>query len=208
MDSVDEGAYPERDTAGNAVERDTWGDDTDSSTENETQIITPGSPVSFVDIIQAELQELQETKEVYIAVKGYERSGLHIKYHLPHDGKILDDIARKVMREFKDTYNRNLYISVDTMIKLCDGLYVQPPETEGEYVELDPEETGAPVQFDSRLANIISNGDSPAGSSRRVVFALFGGNDLMVLNHAERLNRWLMNTKADVETELWQQMGE
>ena len=204
MDNDTPSAFPERDSTDS--ERVTWGDNTDSD-ENETQIITPGTPVSFVDVIQAELRELQESKEVYIAVKGYERSGLHVRYHLPNDGKILDDISRKVMREFKDQYNRNLHTSVDTMIKLCDGLYIQPPEAEGEYVELDPEQVGEPVQFDSRLADIISNGSS-IGTARQVVFALFGNNDLMVMSHAERLNRWLMNTKADVETELWQQMGE
>lgn len=201
MEPVNEGAYPEKD---NADTESTWGD---NESEDETQIITPGTPVSFVDVIQAELQELKESKEVYIAVQGYERSGLHVKYRLPNDGKVLDNISRKVMREFKDAYSRNLHISMDTMINLCEGLYVQPPEAEGEYVELDPDATGEPVQFDSRLAEIVSNGTS-ISTARQVVFALFGNNDLMILNHAERLNRWLMNTKADVETELWQQMGE
>ena len=204
MDDEGNSGYPERVETADEV---AWGSDTDTEIDAETKIITPGTPVSFVDIIQSELQELQESKEVYIAVKGYERSGLHVKYSLPRDGKMLDDISRKVMREFKDAYNRNLHISVDTMIRLCEGLYVQHPEAGEEYVELDPENMGEPVQFDSRLANIVSNG-SQINSSRQVVFALFGGNDLMVLSHAEKLNRWLMNTKADVETELWQQLGD
>jgi hypothetical protein len=205
MDDEGNTGYPERVANSDADNADAaWGDTEES---DDTQIITPGTPISFVDVIKGELQELQESKEVYIAVKGYERSGLHIKYRLPHDGKVLDDISRKVMREHKDSYNRNLYISMDTMIRLCEGLYVQPPESEGEYVELDPELKGEPVQFDARLAEIVSNG-SQISSARQVVFALFGNNEMMILSHAERLNRWLMNTKADVETELWQQLGE
>jgi hypothetical protein len=174
--------------------------------ESETEIISP-TEFSLVDVIKGELKELQEQKVVYIPVAGYEKSGLHARYRLPDNGKLLDDIVRRVMREYKDSYSRNLYSTVDTMVHLCEGLYVQHEETGDEYVELDPDEAGYPVRFDYRLAGIISD-NGTLDSERKVVFALFGYKDLYILNHGAKLNRWMMDTNVDVETELWNQLGE
>jgi hypothetical protein len=87
---------------------------------------TPFSEVSIVDMLQAEAKELAESKEVYIRLKGYEGTGLQVRYHLPLHGKELSDLAEKVRREIKDSYNRNLTTAIDTMIHLCDGIYAQP----------------------------------------------------------------------------------
>jgi len=182
------------------------GDNGTGEFDPENTVVTAGTPVSLVDLIKAEQRELEEVRDVYIAVKGYERSGLHIRYFRPHNGKVLDDIARRVAREHKDQYNRNLFTSVDTMIELCQGFYVQTPETGDEYVELDPHMNGYPIKFDSALAEVI--GGEGLNDSRAVLFALFGDNEFMVLTHMEKLNRWLMNAKADVTTEIWQNMGE
>lgn len=169
------------------------------------QGFTPGGEFSYVDVFKEELRELSETQEVYVPVKGYEKTGLQIKYHMPEHGKELGLIAQRVMRETKDVFTRNLYIAMDTMSHLCDGLYVQPEGVE-EPVMLDPQELGEPMQFDERLAEMMgANGE--VSSSRQVIRKLFGGNDLAVVNHAERLQRWLANTKADLDAELWQ-LGE
>jgi len=164
-----------------------------------------GGGVSFVDVFREELKELAEAETCFIPVKGYERTGLQIRYAMPENGKQLDNIARKVTREFKDAYSRNLYISIDTMIVLCDGVFVQPQGVE-EPVMLDPEEFGQPCQFDERLAQIMGM-NGATGSARQVVKHLFGGNELAIMAHSERLSRWLQNTKADLEAEIWQ-LGE
>lgn len=159
---------------------------------------------SIVDLIQADFDELAANVDVFIPIIGYEKSGLAVKYHLPETGKQLDAIARKVNAETKDPYYRNLNTSIDTMILLCDGLYVKPAEVE-DYVMLDPQETGSPVRFDGRTAEIFGAAvDSPA---RAVVRKIFDSNEMAMLNHAERLARWLNNTKADLTTEIWQ-LGE
>ena len=163
---------------------------------------SPFSGASVMDLLQADLQEIEETKEVYIPLKGYGRTGLQVCYHLPKNGKELSDIARKVEREMKDTYSRNLTIAMDTMIHLCSGVYVQPPEV-SEPVMLDPEETGFPCRYDERLARILGI-EGEVQSARQVVRRLFGANDMAIISHAEKLNRWLQNTKADVSLEIWQ----
>jgi hypothetical protein len=163
---------------------------------------SPFSEASIVDLLKEDLKELGETKEAYIPVKGFGRAGLQICYHLPDRGKELDDLARKVQREMKDSYSRNLYIAIDTMIHLCSGIYVQPEGVE-QPVMLDPENTGYPCLFDERLAELLGM-EGEVSSARQVLRKLFGGNEMAIIAHAEKLNRWLQNTKADLSLEIWQ----
>src|SRR5262252_4449429 len=162
----------------------------DTEPGDETPVLgleTGGAEPSLMDTFRQEYAELAETKTAMISVKGYERTGLQIKYRLPSSGKELDAIARKIQREVKDPYSRNLYIAMDTMITLCEGLYVQPEGVE-EPVMLDPENTGIPCQFDGTLAGMMGmNGE--VNTARQVVKHLFGNNDMAVLGHAERLSR-------------------
>jgi len=167
---------------------------------------TPFGDASIMDLLQADIQELSETKEVFIPVKGYERSGIQICYHLPDRGKELSDIARKVEREIKDQYSRNITIAIDTMIHLCSGIYCQPGDTP-EPVMLDPDETGEPAQFDDKFAKLMGI-EGQVHSARQVVRRLFNNNDMAIISHAEKLQRWLQNTKADVSLEIWQVQGE
>jgi hypothetical protein len=160
---------------------------------------------SIVDLLTEDLKEIQESEEVYIKVVGYDKSGLRIKYRLPESGKELDAIARKVNREEKDTFARNLKIAMDTIIILCDGLYVQP-EGVDEPVMLDPQELGYPMKFDERLAETM--GWEGITSARQALRKLFDDNDIALITHAERLGRWIANTKANVEAELWELAGE
>lgn len=174
--------------------------------DDTTEVVSPFSDASIFDLLKQEAQELADNKEVDIPVKGYEGTNLMIRYHLPESAKELDDIARRVSKDQKDPFYRNLYTVIDTMIWLCSGLFVQP-EGVPEPVMLDPEQTGHPVHFDVRLAGLIGMLESANGSeptARNVVRKLFGGNDLAIISHAEKLNRWLQNTKADLSLEIWQ----
>ncbi len=161
---------------------------------------------SIYDLLKQEAQELADAKEVFIRLNGYEKTGLQVCYRLPESGKELDSIARRVGKESKEMFHRNLYTSIDTMAWLCNGLYVQPEGVE-KPVMLDPQDVGSPVHFDSRLAELLGM-DNPEGmSARSVIRRLFASNDLAILDHAMLLNRWLQNTKADLSLEMWQ-MGE
>jgi hypothetical protein len=175
--------------------------------DNNSDKHPAAAEASIVDLLKQDLQELTEHEDAYIPVAGYENAGLQIRYRLAESGKELDNIARRVAREYKDTYSRNLYTAVDTMVQLCMGLYVQPKDLTDQVVELDPNETGMPVLLDGHLADIFGWPGGETITSREVVRRLFGKNDLAVMAHAERLNRWLMNTKADLNAEIWQ-LGE
>lgn len=165
-----------------------------------------GGDFAIVDVFREELRELQEAQTVLIPMKGYERIGLQIQYHMPEHGKEIANIAAKAMREVKDTYSRNLIIAMDSMIALCDGMYVQPEGVE-EPVLLDPDSSGIPMDFgDSRL-NDMMGGNGEVLNARAQLKKLFGGNEMAIVAHSERLQRWLQNTKADLDSELWQ-LGE
>jgi hypothetical protein len=165
---------------------------------------TNGAGNSLFDLIRQEADELASSKEVYIRVPGYEKSRIHIKYGMPDSGKVLDDIGRKVERDNKDRYYRSLWTATDIMIALCEGIYVLPDGVD-EYVMLDPGDTGQPVRFDSRLAKMVGLEDNV--TARVIVRKLFGNVDMAILDHFERLQRWLTNTKADLTSQVWQ-LGE
>jgi hypothetical protein len=160
------------------------------------------STPSIVDLFRSEQESLASAKSVFIAVKGYEQTGLQIRYRMPESGKELEILANRINRQYKDTYSRNLYVSMDTIILLCDGLYVQP-EGVTEPVMLDPDEIGEPCGFDTTLAGLLGM-DGEGLTARLVLRKLFGDNELAIITHAFDLNRWLQNTKADLNLEIWQ----
>lgn len=178
---------------------------TDIETEYE-DTEEESTPQSLIDLIKQDVDDLVNDESTFIPVIGHERTGLAIKYRMPTSGKELDTLARKVERQTKDKYERNLWTAMDTIIILCDGIYVRPPYLDlDDYVMLDPQDEGAPVKIDTRLAGII--GAPEDGTARGVLRKLFGNKETLILNHAERLNRWLNNTKADLTVEVWQ-LGE
>lgn len=171
-----------------------------SASEGE---ITQFSSPSIVDLLKADLHDLEESKDVIIPIKGWERTGLAAKYKLPESGKELDIIARSVMRDQKDQYSRNFHIAARTMIALNEGLYVCPPGVE-DYVELDPQESGVPISFKDgpRLCEVFGLPIDlpPTVALKRI----FGNNEMALMTHAERLSRWMADTKVDLSLELWQ----
>lgn len=168
---------------------------------------TPFGGSSLLDQFRSDLQELEAIQDVLIPVKGYGRTNISIKYRLPDSGKELDMIARKVERQTKDRFQRTLEIAMDTMIHLCIGIYVNPNSELPEPVELDPNRTGSACLFDDTLAEMMSMENPKTVPARSVLKRLFGGQDLAIMEHAGKLNRWLMDTKADLEVEFWQLGG-
>lgn len=170
--------------------------------EHEEEETTKTDPSNLVDLIKQDFEDLAKHKEAWIPVKGYEKSGLAICYGMPEGGsKQIDNITTKVEREVKDNWTRGLLAGIDTMILLCRGIYVKPADVE-EYVMLDPQETGVPVRFDDRMAEIV--GLPSSTPARAIVKKVFDNNDFGIMDHCERLNRFLRNAKADLEQEVWQ----
>lgn len=166
---------------------------------------------SIIDLLKQDAEEIAAIKDVYIPITGWENTNLSIRYRLPESGAELDRIARKVIQEVKkeNRFERGLKTAMDTLITLSEGLYVQPVGVD-KPVELDPNETGAAVNIidgEEILAPIFGWKPGEADNARKALKKLFGNNDLAIINHAEKLNRWLVDTRADIKTELWQ-LGE
>lgn len=162
---------------------------------------------SLVDLIKQDLQELENAEDVYIPVMGYEASGLSMHFRLPKGGKELDAIARKVetqTKQLKDPYITNLFVAMDTILGLCTGFFVKPAGVD-DWVMLDPTDAGIPVLFDDRLATII--GLQEGALARDILKKLYRNNEIAIIDMAQKLNRWMTNTKADLTVELWQLGG-
>lgn len=162
-----------------------------------------GRAPSVIDLLKQDYEEFAQRRSTLIFVPGYERVKLQVKYGLPK-GKQLDKITRDVLREFKDTYSRNLWLGVDTMIELSDGLYVHPDGYDNP-VPLDPDESGEAVGFNQVLAESLG---WQVRTAREVVMKLFDNNHQAIADHVERLNGWMRNTKVDVNSAYWQFVGE
>jgi hypothetical protein len=157
---------------------------------------------SVLDLLKQDHDEIAASSEVFIRVVGYDKSGLQVKYRLPESGE-LATIGKKIERQHKDMFARNLYIAMDTMIALCEGIYVQPEGVE-EPVGLDFEESGEPCGFDERLAVHLGMDGETSITARDVVRRVFDNRDFAIISHAEKLNRWLVDAKADVDKEFWE----
>lgn len=165
---------------------------------------------SVLDLLKEDYQSIVEITDVYIPIVGWEKTGLAIKYRLPDGGAELDTIARKVFNEVekKFKFKRGLLLSIDTMICLNEGLFVKPRGVE-DYVQLDPQETGSALTLadGEELSAIFGWGEGEIRGARDVVRKLFAGQELSIIAHSEKLNRWLTNTKTDLTVELWE-LGE
>lgn len=175
--------------------------------ENETFVPQPvvalekGGGASIVDVLKSDLARIAENQFTFIPVAGYEKSRLQIKYRFEESGREVVAIGEKVFKETSENFQRALYAAMDTMITLCEGLYVQP-EGELEPVELDPQEAGSPVKFDFRLAEIIGlTGDDI--TARKVLRKLFDNKELRIVAHADKLQRWLSGAESDAEQAFW-----
>ena len=139
---------------------------------------------------------LSESRETYISIPGYSEIGLACKYRLL-DGKELNEIVKKVRKQYQDEVDRGIFTAIDTMLAASLGLYIQQ---NGDFVSLDPEGRGEPYGYEPALATFI--GDPEADTGRKVVISLFGGNDAALAMHNFKLNRWFQDTTRDANEEL------
>jgi|SRR5882672_5222381 len=149
---------------------------------------------TLFDQLRARRREIQENRQTYVSIPGYEEIGLCAQYHLL-DGKIQERIVEKVKRQTKDRVDRGLFVAVDTMIQACDGLFL---ERDGQYIPFDPDRRGFAFKYEKALADFL---EYEADTARRVVFGLFGNNDSMIAAHVMKLNRWFQNTTRDADEE-------
>lgn len=170
---------------------------TDEETTGEIESKPGGS--SVMDLLRHRRQLRAQEITHDIDIPGY-GGDLFARYHLI-DGKQLNAIASRIQKTERDPAGRNLLASVDVMVAACDGLYARDRGVERGLHEILGEET--PVRYDVRLAQFLGFegelGDAP--TARGVVLALFNGNDLAVMSHSSRLQRWTMGAENELDEE-------
>ena len=160
-------------------------------------VASDGAPDSLFEQLRQAREATAEDTDMFLAIPGYKEKGIHLyaKYQLL-DGTALARIGRKV-QHIKDRWQRNLLAATDTIVASCTGMYVDLEEEGNEegYTQLTAD--GTPINgYSDELAakmNIQSN------SARGVVFGMFAGNELAVVQHSMRLQRWMGNTNLSVD---------
>jgi hypothetical protein len=162
---------------------------------------------SLVGLIKQDIDEIAQSRSVFIKLPGYAGSGLCIKFRVAREGETTA-IARKVETQERAKKSNDERIGIltamDTIITLCDGFYVKPADVDEE-VMLDPDDTGVPIRFDDRLCGLIGLPESTP--ARDILRKLFDNNEMAILNFADKLGRWLTDTRTDVSREVWQTLG-
>ena len=146
---------------------------------------------TLMERLRAERQGMAEDQSIDISIPGYGDPVLLCRYRLV-EGRELQRIMDKVRRQTKDSFDRNLLTTVDTFIAACEGIYIKEPDSEEEPVPLDPDNTGAPMQYEPSLAKFLG---FEANNAREVVRGVFGENDNAIMQHGARLARWFGNTE-------------
>lgn len=185
--------------------------DSDTGLEQDTGIRSTedlagaGSPQtteqSLWDQLAQAREESAQARETFIAIPGYKGIDLLARYRLL-EGHEIEKIARRSMgkkkqRQAGSMWDRNLSAAMDTMAEACTGIYYQ---REGD------EEPQALAFGDEPIFGFGDPGlvtglrlDPSLDTVRKVILAMFGGNDLAISDHAIRLNRWFTDTNIDVD---------
>lgn len=156
--------------------------------------------VSLLDALADQRNEIAASHTTMIPIPGYERSGMTLMAeYTVIDGKDLAEIGRKVTREYRSkgqSYERNLYASIDVMIASCTGIYV---DRDGSVIQLRDND-GEPITgYSQELASALRY---EAQTARQCVLGVFVNNVAALQQHSMLLGRWMGNTTTDVIGEL------
>lgn len=172
----------------------------DNDKPDPIRLITDEQNESLFDQLAAKREEITANREVLLPLPGYDRTPpfLYVKYRLL-DTREVGQLATKVNTQFRDRFERALFMAVDTLITACVGLYYSENGKEQDALPLTigerpvtgfTAELASALQFDDKLAD--------ANSPRNVVLGLFGQNDVALQSHVFLLNRWMGDTTLDV----------
>jgi hypothetical protein len=154
-----------------------------------------GQPDNLLGALREKRKELAEKKETYIAIPGYDSSPpiLLALYRLV-DGTEIDKIGRKIRSETKSEWQRQILSAVDLFITACEGIYFDMDDGNGPQ-QLEVNKT--PVSgYNEDLAAALG---IEAETARQVVFGVFSGNDVAIMQHSVRLGMWMGDTSRNVD---------
>jgi hypothetical protein len=160
--------------------------------QQQPEPLTPSSG-SMMDQLRRKRHELEGRKTVDIDVPGYD--GMLVAEYRIIGTKELEQIGTKIEREFKAQGDRMLFAAIDGLLKACVQLYYS---RDGDKVPISesfgPDEP--PVTFDSRLAEFFNLNTE---SARDTLYAVFAENEIAIMQHSEKLGRWLGDTSREVQ---------
>jgi hypothetical protein len=148
---------------------------------------------NLLDQLREERRQGMEDMETLIPVPGYEQIPLLIQYRMM-DGHEMDKIGRKVVKQSRDRWTRNLMAAIDVMISAATGVFV---EMGGEVQPLTYNRE--PITgYTPELAEALN---FQANTAREVVIGVFQNKDMHIANHSMRLQRWFGDSTTAVDEE-------
>jgi hypothetical protein len=154
------------------------------------------APDSLLESLRARRKEQVESNETFITLPGYDKRPPYLKaqYRLL-EGKEVDIIARKVMAETKDSWQRQILTAVDAFIAACTGLYYDEDDGKGNQPMTYRGETIMGYGPDLAAALEIEG----AETARACVFGVFADNDMAIMQHNVKLSLWMSDTTRKVD---------
>jgi hypothetical protein len=162
------------------------------------QLVDGDVPKDVLGSLRQQRAELTEQTSKMIAIQGYENPILLAEYRLI-DGTELSRISRKVSKQSRDQWQRNIFAAMDTLIAGCTGFFVDLNQGEGPIpLTLNGNHiTG----YTPELATALG---FEASTARLVVSEVFANNELAIAAHSMRYQRWLGNTNAEVDLDFFE----
>ena len=148
--------------------------------------------------LRAQRQEALEDNTHDFPIPGYSNPILLARYRII-EGKESSRIMDKVRRQTKKEYDRNLWMTMDTIIAACEGLYIRDPDADEdeEPRPLDPDGNGT-ARYDERLAAFLG---FEAHSAREALLGVFANNETALMMHGARLSRWMGGIEMSADEE-------
>lgn len=164
---------------------------------------TAPNPQNLLEALAEAREETSEHRETFLSIPGYiEKSGIDLlaRYRLL-SGPEIEAIARKAMGKQgrRRNFQQGLAAALDTMAMACTGIFFQRPEDD----EPQPLTVGgeAIINYgDTKLRRGLKISEDIT-TARGIILAVFSNNELAVVEHSTRLQRWFGNTNAEVDAE-------
>jgi hypothetical protein len=167
--------------------------------DQPTEVIQPNS---VMESLRAKHRELRESKTLDLPIPGYD-GDLVARYRLL-TMKELENIGNRVQKQVKNQGDRVLRASLDAIIVACEGMYYN---RDGRLVPLSESisKDEPMIKYDDRLIEFLAlelREDDPLeptlGPARKTVLAVFGENDIAILDHSRAIGQWSSDTSRDV----------
>lgn len=145
-----------------------------------------------MDRLRTQQAELATGQHCDLAIAGYTDPLLVARYRfMPVEES--SEIGKKVRAQTDDDSAKLLLAGMDLLINACEGLYTREPGSkELEPLDLGDGDSESPT-YDHRVAKAFGFESDTARETLRQLFKL---NDYAIVEHAQRLQRWMSDTST------------